>query len=384
MSYPVAYRSGSRKYGNAPRSGAKAFKLPRPYTVPTLPPGSNDNFPTPANSNRDKARALARLSRAGRIIARRLPYLGYAFLAYDIYRLFQGNDNVGVGPVIIPTGFSQCSPCPGAMPPTHYVGQAGGCSAGPFVCLNGQVGPMTPLTTPLALNFQRVEFGRRVHNPLQVRYFRGEHWAKAGSVPSSVGTVLAYRQMKNREWVNEGKGNYVLDPMNLPIRWPVPLPQPVPTPLISRRLNHPFIRQTGNEPQPNPGKRVEPPRRPPPEGQKERKLVARGGVLRAFVSAARVAHVATEVIDIVEAFHSALPKAFQAKPTYHDGRWWKASPQAKAQAVYDNVDQIDWYEAAVNLAKNEVGDRVLGRANAMVDKGLNQTPVGRINRGIAF
>jgi len=96
-------------------------------------------------------------------------------------------------------------------------------------------------------------------------------------------------------------------------------------------------------------------------------------------------HATTELLDHLDSFHDALPKQFQAKGGFIKGLGFRnATPQAKARAVMQNFDKLDWNEVVKNIIANEIEDRTLGRANAKADRFLNNTPIGRITRGIAF
>lgn len=263
------------------------------------------------------------------------------------------------------------------MPPTGYVLNA---SFGPYTftaCLGGQAVVINDIHTPIPFNPGRILYVRfhRYDAPGQPRYFAGEYNYRNTNDANIAGRKLRTSLYRSPQPMP------VLDPLTLPIKWPMPLPVPIPATLTPYRTDHPFVRQTANHAVKRTPIVV---RGPTPPGEKETKLRAGGGALRAILALQKVAHMATEWIDVIDALHDALPKEFQAGPTYHDGRWWKASPQAKAKAIWHNVEHMNWGDAALNLAKNEIGDRVLGRANARVDEYLNQSPVGRINRGLAF
>lgn len=383
-SYPVAYRKGSRTYGNAPRAGAKAFKLPPPYQPPTKPPASNDNFPKPVNDNSKKvARNLARLSKAGKLIARRLPYIGYALTALELWRLLNQNNTLGLGRVNLPNGMILQTDC-GASPPSHYNYIAGG--SGPWtsdICFSSSLDTSArPLGQPIPFNVGKIRLQKYVGQAavVQERYAASQYWYRPSTSFPNQGHVLARHAYR---WPQRAPGkNVVIDPMNLPIKWPMPYPDPVPAPLAPHRLDHPFIRQTGNHAVPKPRFVV---RRPPPPGDKEVKLAARGGVLRTFLALQKISHGTTEALDALDAFHDALPKEYRAKGRYVEGLGWrKAPPQEKAKAIWDNIEHMDWEQAAINLAKNHAIDAVMGRANAGADRALNNSPIGRINRGFAF
>lgn len=385
MNYPVAYRKQSYPHRTSPpRRGSKAFKPSRPVQPRRKPAYSR---PRATPKQRAQARALARLSRAGKVIARRIPYLGWALLAWDLWRWYNGQNAHGMSPFSVPGGMVLQHDC-GAGPITHYNYIAGG--SGPWVsipCFNASTDTgARDITQPFPLNIGKLRLQHHSATVLGVRRFTARQYWYRSTTQSNVGWQITRPILRDPRQGNVPLGRpIVLDPMNLPIKWPMPYPEPVPHPIAPKRLDHPMIRQTGNSVE-RPGRRPIP-RRPPrdPKKEKEVKLAARGGVMRAILSIQKIGHATTEALDALDALHSALPKQYRARPVYVEGLGWrKASPQAKAKALWENVEHIDWEKAAVELAQNQIEDAILGRANAGADRALNNSPIGRINRGIAF
>lgn len=344
MGYPVAYRKGSSQYGSPPGRGAKAFKLPPPYKPPTKAP-ANDNYPKPANDNLRRAR---RMARTGLRIARLHPAIGRLMNLYDLYRLLRGyqaegqnlNPDIGYGFILQQT-------CLGGLPPTHvYITQLSTLPWPSTACFGFSAGSAAvPLNSPMAANVGRFQTAKIVQDS-PARYAAYQYWYRPSTTPSALNRPL-FRNLP------VARPNPYIDPNLLPILQPMQYPVPVINPLDHR--DSALTRVTGPKPH-----APFVPRRPPPARTREQKLRATPAVIRVLQ---RAAHAATEGEDFVDALHSALPKRLQAKGTYHHGRWWPPSPQAKAKAVWDNYREVDWNEAMVNLAVNHATDEVLGRAS---------------------
>lgn len=369
MSYLAAYRAGSEKYGNN-SGGGKAFKTPSPYKPPTKPGAANDNTPRPANDNRpasSRVRALLRLTKAGRAILRKHPYLNAAMTAYDLWRLYNGQ--AGQGQLYNLAGWTSQQFC--LAGPTHYR-QVSGNTPWPSVpCFTGSLDSgARGINLPFLNNAGRLRLeqfiGRQVPsgNPL---YDASEYlWRPVGGTWS--GTRIA------RQIPRVPKPMPVIDPNLLPIRMPMPLPVPIPLALAPYRANDPIgsWRTNGD-------RRVRfEPRRPPPPGTKEQKIKAIPAVVRALTYAT------TEGLDFLDALHKALPDKYQAKAVFRGGKWWNASPQAKSKALYDHFEHLDWTEAAKNVVVNHFTDLVIGRSSAKAKKFLDTRPGGRIVGGTAI
>lgn len=382
-----SYRRQSLKYGDG---GRRAFNTPDPYKPNTKPKEANDNARPPANDN------FRQLTEAGRRIAEtRYPLLRYSRTALDLWRfahagLESGAPDTGYDPWNQPGGWVYSWICPrgpndGATHVSYRVGSGGAfvCPAEAFDTGALPIGappqiPGSPGVNPADIGvmytsvFVGVQAGQPVYKPL-------DWWSRATPTSSADANVgLRLNTMPNHKVL---PGRVVISPDELPILQPIGYPLPIPLALAPYRANDPIGSQRNN------GDRRDPTKSsdlvgPPPRGTKEAKLNPVGSVGWRAVRALH--HATTEGLDLVDVFHDALPKKLQAKATFHDGKWWKASPQAKVEAVWKNFDQLDWSEVGVNAIKNEIEDRILGRANAKADRALNNSPIGRITRGIAF
>lgn len=367
MSYLTAYRSQSAKYGG---DGVKAFKPPpAPYKPATRPPFANDNVPRPANDNLARVGGLGSWSRRGRLIIRRNPWLNALEFGLDLWRL--QNNNNSLGQVSQMSGWTLQTVCAGGGP-THYNGSIG---TGPWSstpCFGSFLdSTAVPINAPFPFSWGRIRFERLTgtYSSGSPLYGTISYYHRPARV--AAGTRL-FRQAQRTPAPRP-----VLEPALLPILMPMPLPLPVPLALVPHRLNDPLGSQRNNG---DKRPRITP-RQPPPKDTKEKKVRALSGLVGLIQSGG---HVLTEALDLLEALHDALPKDYQAKAVFKGGKWWNATPQAKAEAIYNNFDKMNLNDAVKNLIANEIGDRILGRANARVDQALNRTPIGRITRGVAF
>lgn len=160
-------------------------------------------------------------------------------------------------------------------------------------------------------------------------------------------------------------------PPGLPVFEP---PLPLPWEVVPNRPGVPpyettKTRQQVNEPgvswSPSEGVKPTAPHvvaRPAPR-TKERKV--RDGTsnkfwLRAFKSAQKQFHRLTEAGDLIDSWYEALPKKYQTcKPR---------TPQCMMMQIYDNAEHLDIGQALLNMAYNEVEDRVAGKFFGQLDK----------------
>lgn len=375
MSYLTAYRSQSAKYGG---DGVKAFKPPpAPFKPQTKPPGANDNAPRPANDNASRvAKAMLRYPPKALRVLKIHPWLRVLDLGLEVWKLAHDNDFLGVMPTadLVSNGWvtQVQGSCPRGLPPVGYNWGSGNSPWTGGNCFsNGVVVTWNGLLEPLPINTGQLRFIRYLggyYNTSASRFMSVDlKYRPSGDV--AAGTYI-YRRV-----VTPRPARPAIAPDLLPILQPMPYPVPLPLGVVPR--NDPIGSQRNNG-----DKRPRfTPRTPPPKGVKEKKVRALSGLVGLIQSGG---HVLTEALDLLEALHEALPKEYQAKAVFKGGKWWNASPQAKAQAIYNNFDKMDLNEAVKNLIANEVGDRILGRANARVDQFLNRTPIGRVTRGVAF
>lgn len=147
---------------------------------------------------------------------------------------------------------------------------------------------------------------------------------------------------------------------------PAPFPRAYHPP---KAATLPEINWQGNSAGPLPTPLAPPTPRPPRPGTKERKMVvAIAGVPQTLISAAG------EIMDFVGAVHEALPKEFQAKSVWRNGRWWWPTPYDKAMAVYNHLDKLDLREAIINLLANQLEDRIFGTIGQISKNSLKNNP----------
>ena len=111
---------------------------------------------------------------------------------------------------------------------------------------------------------------------------------------------------------------------------------------------------------------------PPRKREKEKKL----RVPRALMLALKAAHEVTEANDMVDAIWEGVPDHIKAKyeprGVTRKGAYIGAgrkyyTPEQKAFIIYRHVNDIDWTDALLAVAKNQIEDAVLGRLNAGSD-----------------
>lgn len=373
MTYLTAHRASASKHGNASR---KLSNLPRPYAPDTRVPGAaNDNFPRPANDNlRRPTPPRMPLTRKGMRVLNALKTWRSILDVFGVSSLEDAFIERLVGgytPLNL-SGWNLQNTCT-TLTPSHYTQASGFCSA-PLAsdpaCFTGSIiSGAIPMGQPYSSVGCRLTLVRQTGDVLGVPRYSAVafYWRPT---PFSPG---AFRRPFPRV-----RPRPVIDPNDLPILWFGPNPVPLPTVLVPHRENDPLgsTRNNGDS------KPSFVPRGPPPARVKEVKLRATAGLVGVLQ---RSMHAGTELLDHIDSFHEALPKQYQAKGGFIKGLGFRnATPQAKVEAVMKNFDKLDWNDVAKNIAKNEIEDRILGRANAKADQFLNRTPIGRITRGFAF
>lgn len=369
MTYLTAYRSQSRKHGN----GGTAFKTPPPYKPPTKPGGANDNAPRPANDNLRKLGLTAKGLRYTRM-ARLHPFLNIAKLVVETAWPYSGE-------LQWPPGGTVCCQVPRLGPPLYWGRQATslgtGCAGASCAALQA-IGSSPnyvgrPLPT-LSGAYRILTLGHANVNFPQIR----QDYAERRFYPTPL-TQGLNGHVGRRPYARPIHKPWTINPFTLPIQQPMPLPLPLPMPLVSQRMDEPLGRQTSSGEKRQPIFRRVPPR----PGDKEKKIRATAG----FVGLVqRVFHGGTEALDALDAIHDALPKKYQAKGGKKDGKYWKASPQAKLNAIYKYWDQLDLNEAVKNLIINHLTDEVVGRIAGRGSKEASRTGVtlGPTGAGVFF
>ena len=145
-----------------------------------------------------------------------------------------------------------------------------------------------------------------------------------------------------------------------PLTWTPPM-LPIPFTQVPKRPQDPLQgHESGHQPSPKPYTGHV--RRPPPPGTKERKARVRSVAALAI----KGVHVATEALDLLDAFWNALPKEIRKLA----GK--KPTPQEKAELVYKYAKDLDMSDLMFELLWNHYSDKVIGRT------------IGRIGEGQGF
>lgn len=386
----------SNRTANRP-AGRRPYGQPRPqqYNAPSL--AQQVQNPATRNNPAFWSRVYPKgLSRAALIPAKLAPWVSSFFFAWDILsNLKQPGAGAGeeyegmLKPSLASLGWILDTDCLMPFAATHYRVYSSFCTSGASgatPCVTGQYSASSvPLATPMTLNrctlliqsnHKADLLGVPQYATLQY------HYRPTASSPSTVGMRLVTPLVRPLNLPRyKVQPEPVADPHYLPIQGVMALPVPLPWAAGPGAPTDLPGRDAGNT---APGTPAATPitvrHQPPGPGTKEKKLRLPLAI-RALQAGM---HWTTEALDVLEVFHDALPKELQAKGQFHDGRWWNASPQAKADAIWTNFDSLDWQKVGMGLVLNELGDRILGRSNAAVDNWLKNSPIGRINRGIAF
>jgi hypothetical protein len=160
------------------------------------------------------------------------------------------------------------------------------------------------------------------------------------------------------------------DPMVIWPGSPAPMPGAVPIALLPSLRPNPLlveqsVRGPAAVPQRPPGRvgvSAFLPTAPGPR-TRERKFTVMGGIRRAFPMAIAALEGSTEVLDLLDAAHKALPPKFRARGWFNPktGKGGQASPQKKAKALFKHYQEVDVNEFVRNVVKNELSDQMHGR-----------------------
>lgn len=462
MGYPVAYRSGAAR---------EAFNLARPPLA--RPPGQVIPFPSPGNPRAvpfgpptpygptkpfgrpfvgpAPGPALGRLgvARAAAIAGRLSPWIGLALL------LWQLKDWAVPRPGSRPdVGGYRWSCGTGGPPELWNHGQGLACAALPF---NGFFNPM---------NSQVITSGFR---PLDFWHWQDPNglYPTAGSYRNTgrmvrvvaTGPIPPQLEPKTHVLPTPAFGaNPAIDARPYPIRpaipnsldpgldafpWPVtPTPRPIPywmiphvlpLPLspqhrvggygVARPITNPRVgvvvtvgrNRPGGRPiseiEPIPVSPVNPPRKAPPSGEKEKKLNGTGRELLG-----RALHGFSEANDVIDVFFAALPRDIQrrygrveyvrkganSRFIRINGRWVhradgsgqatrrivrRADLYGRGQAVYENFHRLDWGRVMTGLVANEIEDRIVGRGFRAARDGarrIDRSPNGTLWQSVQW
>ena len=409
--YPAAYKAGARGYPQpgafkpAPKGGSKL----KPLSGLPLPKGPAANFnvlmpPILPDIQRGRGSALSRVSRVGHGIG----LVGQAWQIVSWGRTQAAN-----------AAYWNVEYCAGVSPGDYYE---------PFYrtscVVNTARGGLTQgVPNSISTGWTIFDNGRFVTQWLHKAAIRAQ--LKGGvSYPKP----LLYRMYEQpvpvtRPWRNPNDlPIFKPVPMPLPKSWPQARPRPEEEPAVrpKQRPNAPpavfplpsiplpafiaprvvpvpgaaplpvqppdMVWPVPSNPKPNQKPTPRPrsaaiPKKVPPGGKKtlEKKLnirtVLKGGQM--------VLGQATELGDVVEALHEALPKHLKAKAKKHGGKWVPPSFKRKLGAVMNGGGAIDFKKAMEALINNQIEDTAygaLGKGAGKGNKAMNK-PTGT-SRGV--
>lgn len=382
--YPVAgYRtSAARAYNPGFQTGSRVSEQ-------LVGRAANDNAARAVES------LVARTALKGfaHAAAYAVPVLDVALLAYDVYQLYrwyEGQDEVPGGPVPAPgaAAWYLAGSCPDTGQPDLpglYVYQES----------SGHLSTSCPSPTLVIVGTPKAQDAAVNSNTKSVQLFARQESSSRGnmreiwwrdSIPAGQETVGPYVPSdpvpaRAPQWQPSYAWSpvYAIDPMTMPIGQPIANPEPLPYRDLPSRGHNPYrvhqsefgydlppepeLPETPTPPAieiyPSPGGRPSPEHNfaRPPKRTKERKFklaLNNGSVIGRIVGATG------EAADFVNALWWALPKSVRTK-----GR---PPLQQKALDVYRHFSELDMEQALKNLVVNEIQDRVIGRIGRAVAK----------------
>lgn len=387
MGYPSAYRNGARKYSSG------GFQNPV-----EVPPGrrpgkpANDNWPTPANDNDPGAGGGGiRLPKgaawpgfaadaAEEALTRILPPQAKA--AWQLGKAliwFNGefaNRNLA-GELQVPAGWKQgCGP---NTPPLAYnlqyaffnTGTATVCGLGGQALGTGSVAP--------GAKWDRVLYAKAVRQANSFRWFNISWWGRTDPLAKPItyhvpvypnifphiypDVVPATVTNPMPAYVPAPQGNEV--PAYRPLPAKVPAVNPRSSVYVRPRTSASPVVDPGSKPVVvvNPGKVLDPIRRPPGKGVKERKVRARGALAAlngGLGVAAKIYEDAKFYNDVLNAWYNALPSSMRERGL---------RPDQKALALYRNYDKIDVNKAIIGVLVAVAGEK----AGGLIDRARRKT-----------
>lgn len=307
-----------------------------------------------------------------RLVSRRVPYLGWALTAWDLWNLYQRN---------------------GKQPFARYGGpdarwqkilDCGGGGIGPWAS------PFWAMSCGLAFQSDATHQGgfnpgyaRGVYSG-QSGWFAG-YWKSAQKNFFGNWEVEAGADYFLRDRVNnvadpqphphpQSRGNTLpvgdpfaqrlpaVDPMLLMPQSFAPDPAPIPWKAIPEVPTLPPS-ERGHDSRPRPRYRHR--RTPPRRNERERKTKVRSAAALAL----KGVHHLGEALDLLDALWNALPKEIRAKYGKNP------SPQERGEALWDHWDELDMSDLMFELLWNHYGDKVWGRAFAGADQFGNREGV---------
>ena len=374
MPYPTAYRTGALNPSPQPRPWSPG-RGPTPYTIPPRPANDPIGLPDPANDNTRTPRGPS---------TRWIKRIGWISLAYTVTEV-AFHWKVEQPPTPDFPGYNLVRSCGGGGFYSYLEGHPS-CN-GEFIIDSAL--PFPPNFRPSVIYSWSIIKG--AGDPYPESYV----WAKPGSYWEDVAYFPPYPPLPKlirNERTYEVTHNEPYDWWQ-PFHRPgfQPRPRPVPFPFIPGRPvpDLPETREVGPAPrprtQPRTGEgptwdfdpdRPAPPRpspdrpsppAPPPPRTRERKVHAysRAGV------ALQLVNVTTETVDVIDAFYNGLPWSIRRylprNPT----------PQEQAYYVFRYFRHLDVAQVLMNLATNEVEDRLIGEL-ARGNRHWSRRQIGRL------
>ena len=280
------------------------------------------------------------------------------------------------------SGYTLINSCNGGGPVSHISninGWATSCgAAAPFVAADADMN----LTTPLPRTVYYWDYVAPYINAGFSTYWRRQQWMRPLTpLPGSFVSMSSPIQFVNLPLMPP-----MADPMSLPLSAPLNTPQPVPYWVLPYRRPNPYRSPSeghhfgygtwssrffnvqhstgmsfnpvvGQPTKPTP---VSPPgHKPPGPGVKERKSRVR----RVGAALIRAMRATTEALDFIDAVFKALPAKY---------RKGVKTPQDKVRAIYQHADKLDMNKVVFNLIANHYTDKLLGRANALIERPMRQ------------
>lgn len=349
MAYPVAYRPSV-----LPTQLPPAW-TPAPGGGFQIPP-ANDNFPIPANDNfPPPGPPEVRMPPGGpripwkQIVRRSNEVLVAIEIAIALYELWNIYNKPGGGWTI--GGWDMTKQCR-SQPPEGFLyftvnHRQDGASEMP--CLDGQIiigEHVIPDNAKMIWTLVRQDSWGGIFGP----WYNGQQWERDITGPS------AQPGPEPDQVVVAPPLPRPVNPIDLPIGWPVQQPDAPPvTPGVPR----PVVITQGWTPESSTSSYESPhpppvtPRTQPKPGEKERKVRSNvPGLFQILRRMRDAAYATTEGLDMLDAFYEALPKQYQvAKPR----------PQDKAKMLYRHWEKVDLNQALLNLIQNHVEDALVGR-----------------------
>ena len=394
MSYPAAYRTDTaRSYAPAPQPRTfgdrfgDSFQLPQPandnWKAPPLP--ANDNFPKEIG----KAVALQAGKFALRQVAPRLvPWLGWGLTALDIaqfaWRYYHAHHQTGVnarekGYMPGWTLQADCGDHGGSVQWGQRSQYDLVCGTKSFIAASNT----NPNSGIGSVIINGVTFRQQIRWTASTFGFGfctggwpSQYWTKPSFLTQpATNPVRPYFIAPNLTPNPEPR----LDPMSNPVQQPQPRANPKLRPLPRVRPN-PWrspVEQPQRGPSPVPpvgtGVRVvarpggvtheavPPVRRPPKDGDREKKLKTNipDGVVRKIIDNV------TEWKDLVDAIYGGLPAKLRGS-LYWQGL--ASNPEERAYSIWLYWDQIDWTIALRNIVENEIEDAIVGGIGKLARK----------------